>query len=118
MMCFDCNLSSLNSLKCISVNNQEFNVNSSVLAPFSFSIKTRKCSCSGISINDPSAKLCVPGVVKNLKVRPFNVMSRNNETTHTEWQETCKCKCRLHASVCDNKQRCDEITCRDVNAKN
>ena len=100
------------------MNNQEFNVNSGVLAPFSFSIKTRKCSCSGISINDPSAKLCVPGVVKNLKVRPFNVMSRNNETTHTEWQETCKCKCRLHASVCDNKQRCDESTCRDVNAKN
>ena len=23
----------------------------------------------------------------------------------TEWHETCKCKHRLHASVCNNKQR-------------
>ena len=22
-----------------------------------------------------------------------------------EWHETCKCKCRLDASVCNNKQR-------------
>ena len=24
---------------------------------------------------------------------------------HIEWHETCKCKCRLDASVCNNKQR-------------
>ena len=23
----------------------------------------------------------------------------------TEWHETCKCKCRLDASACNNKQR-------------
>ena len=32
-------------------------------------------------------------------------MSRTNETKHIEWHETCKCKCRLDASVCNNKQR-------------
>ena len=32
-------------------------------------------------------------------------MSRTNETRHIKWHETCKCKCRLDASVCDNKQR-------------
>ena len=32
-------------------------------------------------------------------------MSRTNEITHIEWHETCKCKCRLDASVYDHKQR-------------
>ena len=32
-------------------------------------------------------------------------MSRTNETRHTKCHETCKCKCTLDASVCNNKQR-------------
>ena len=39
-------------------------------------------------------------------------MSRTNETRHTEWHETCKCKCRLDTSVCNNKQRWNEDKCR------
>ena len=35
-------------------------------------------------------------------------MSRTNETRH----KTCKCKCRLDASVCNNKQRWNEDKCR------
>ena len=31
-------------------------------------------------------------------------MSRTNETRFTEWHETCKCKCRLDAIVCNSKQ--------------
>ena len=33
-------------------------------------------------------------------------MSRTNETRHIEWHKTCKCKYRLDASTCNNKQRC------------
>ena len=47
---------------------------------------------------------CVPNVVKSLNVKVFNLMSRTNETRHIKWHETCKCKCRLDASVCNNKQ--------------
>ena len=32
-------------------------------------------------------------------------MSRTNETRFIEWHETYKCKCRLDAIVCNNKQR-------------
>ena len=39
-------------------------------------------------------------------------MSRTNETRHVEWNETCKCKCRLDGSVCNNKQRWNEDKCR------
>ena len=39
-------------------------------------------------------------------------MLRTNETRHVECHETCKCKCRLDASVCNNKQRWNEDKCR------
>ena len=42
---------------------------------------------------------------KNLNAKVFNLMSRANETRHIKWHETCKCKCRLDSSVCNNKQR-------------
>ena len=64
-------LSSVNSLSCISMNNQEckvrpqiVNVNSNTPAFFPFSIKTSKCSGSCNNINDPYAKMCVPVVKK------------------------------------------------------
>ena len=34
-------------------------------------------------------------------------MSRTNETRLIKWHETCKYKYRLDASVCNNKQRCN-----------
>ena len=75
-----------------------------ILCFFAFSIKISKCSDSCNNINDPYAKFCVTDVVKNLNVRAFNLISRTNETRHVEWHETCKCKCRLNGSVCNNKQ--------------
>ena len=39
-------------------------------------------------------------------------MSRTNETRHIKWHKTCKCKCRLDASVCNNKQRRNKHKCR------
>ena len=45
-------------------------------------------------------------------LKVFNLMSRTSETRHIEWHETCKCKCRLHESVCNNKQRWINDKCR------
>ena len=82
-------LTGVNSLSCISMNNQEckvrpqiVNVNSDEPVFYPFSIKTSKCSGSCNNINNPYAKLCVPDVVKNFKVKVFNLMSRTNETRH------------------------------------
>ena len=112
MMFFGSNLSSVNPLECVSMNNQEckvraeiVHVNSNKPVFYPFSIKTSKCSGSCNNINDPYAKLCVPDVVKNINIKVVNLMSRTNETRHVKWHETCKCKCRLDASVCNNKQR-------------
>ena len=73
------------------MNNQErkrrpqvVNVHEDEPVFFPFSIETSKCSGSCNNINQPNAKICVPGVVKNLKVKVFNLMSRTNETRYTE----------------------------------
>ena len=39
-------------------------------------------------------------------------MFRTNETRHIKWHETCKCKCRLDASVCNNKQCWNNDKCQ------
>ena len=64
-------LTSVNALKCVSMNNQEckvrlqiVNVNGDDSVFFPFSIKTSKSSSSCNNINNPCAKLCVPDVVK------------------------------------------------------
>ena len=69
MMFFGCNLSSLNPLECVSMNNQEckvrpeiVNVNSDELVFYPFSIKKSKFSGSCNNISDHYRKLCVPDV--------------------------------------------------------
>ena len=104
-------LVSITSLNCISMKNQECIVRPEIINVYSnepifypFSIKTSKCGGSCNNINNPYAKICVPDVIKDLNVTVFNLMSITSETRHIKWHETCKCKCRLDAGVCNNKQ--------------
>ena len=101
---FSPNVLNVNSLECVSMNNQEckirseiININTNEPMYYPYSIKTNKCkgSCNTI-----------------INVKVFNLMSRTNETRHIEWHKTCKCKCRLDTSVCNNKQRWNEDKCR------
>ena len=95
------------------MNNQEcrirpkiININSKKPSFYPYSILVNKCNGSYNNISDPYAKLCVPDIVKNIiNVKVFDLMSRTNETRHIKWHETSKYKCRLDASVCNNKQR-------------
>ena len=75
------------------MNNQEceirseiINVNNNEPVFYPFSIKVNKCSGSCNNISDPM-------------ITVFNLMSFSNQTRHIESHETCKCKCRLDASV-------------------
>ena len=58
------------------------NINSSNPIFYSFSIKVNKCNGNCNNINDPYAKICVPDAIKNLNVKVFNLMSKNNEARH------------------------------------
>ena len=81
------NLLYVNSLECISMNNQEcrarpkiidINNNEPVFYPYSIKVDKFGGSCSNIS--DPNAKLCVSDIIENINVKVFNLMSRINET--------------------------------------
>ena len=97
----------MNSQEC-KTRTKIININNNEPVFYPFSIKVTKCSGSCNNINDPYAKLCVPDVIKNINVSVFDLISFSNQTKHIEWHETCKCKCRLNASVCNNKQRWNE----------
>ena len=99
----------VNSLKFVSINNQEckvrpeiININSHEPSFYPYSVKISKCSGSCDNINDPYARICIPDVVKNINLTVFNLMSRANEAIYKKLHETCKQKCRFDASVCNN----------------
>ena len=105
-------LSSVNSLECILISNQEckistetINVNINEPMFYPYSIKINRCQGSCNTINDPYAKICVPNQIKNTNVKVFSLMSRTNETRHIKWYKTFKCNFRLDASICNNEQR-------------
>ena len=109
----------VNSLQCISMNNQEckarpkiIDVNNNEPVFYPYSIKVSKCSGSCNNINDPYSKLCIPDIIKNINVKVFNLMSRINETRQIIWHETCKCVCRLTSAVCNSMQILNEDKCR------
>ena len=116
---FFVNLPNVNSIKCISVQNQECKLRPKIVDVksnnpifYPLSIKVNKCSSNCNNINNPYAIICVPDTVKDLNVRVFNLMSRTNETRHIKWHETCKWICRLDKIICISKQRWNEDKCR------
>ena len=107
MTFFSFNVSNVNSLECVSMNNKgckirsgTINVNTNEPMFYPCSITINKCKGSCNTINDPYAKLSVPDTIKIINV--FNLTSRTNGKSikHAEGHKTCKCKCRLDASVC------------------
>ena len=67
------NLSNVNSLECVSMNNQEckirteiFNLNTNEPMFYLYNIKINRYKGSCNTINDPYAKICVPDQIKNM----------------------------------------------------
>ena len=71
------------------MNNQEckirtkmINLNTNESMFYSYNIKTNRCKGSCNTINNLYAKICVPGQIKNINVKVFNLLSRTSETRH------------------------------------
>ena len=114
MMFLGYNVLNVNPVICVSMNNQECKIRTKIIdiSNNPYCIKVNKCNGRSNNINDSCAKLCVPNVAKSIYVKVLDLISRTNETRHTELHETCKCKCRLDTSLCKSKQRCDNKKCR------
>ena len=106
------------ALNCVSMNNQEckvrpkiVDINSNNPMIYPFGIKVNKCSGNCNNINNPYAKICVPDTVKDLNIRVFNLMSRNNETRHIEWHKTCN-MCDKCDKSCNIGEYLDYSSCK------
>ena len=71
----------MNSQEC-KVRPKIINVNSNEPSFYPYSVKISKCSGSCNNINHPYAKLCVPDVSKNMKVKVFNLIPRTDKTRY------------------------------------
>ena len=94
---FSCNVLNVNSLECVSMNNQEckirsetINVNTDEPMFYPYGIKINKCKDTCNTINDPYFKLCVSNTIIYINVKVFNLISITNETRHIEWHKNCK----------------------------
>ena len=81
---FSYNVLNVNSLKCVSMNNQECKIRSEIITVntnepifYPYSITINKCKGSCNTINNPYAKLCVPDTIKNVNVKVFDLMVKN-----------------------------------------
>ena len=109
-------VSTTNSLKCISLKNQECKVREVVVKSehmsFSYDIKVNRCSGNCNNITSPYAIVCVPNIIKNVTVKMFDLMTLTNKAKQVTFREICKFICRLDQIVCNNKQRWNKNKCR------
>ena len=109
------------TLECVSIINRKsmpilkiLDVNEGVGEAlfYPYNVLVNKCSRSCDTINNPMAKLCVPGIVKRVNMQVYNFLMRLNETRSVLWRESCKCVCKLNSSVCNNKQIWNSDACK------
>ena len=119
MTFFSFNVLSVNSLECVSMNNQQCKIKSKIINTnnnepvfYAFSIRVNKWSGSCNNINDLYARLCVPDVVKNMNLKAFNLISWSNQSKQIKWHEKCNCEFKLSSSACNCKERWNKDKCR------
>ena len=109
-------ISTVNSLKCISLKNQECKVREVVVKSehmtCPYDIKVNRCSGNCNNITNPYAKVCAPDIIKNVTVKIFVLMTLTNKTKQVIFRESYKCICKLDPIVCSKIQRFTEDKCR------
>ena len=97
------NLSNVNSLECVSMNNQECKIRTEIIylntnEPmfYPYGIKINRCKGSFNTINDPYAKVSVPDQIKNTNGFIWN-------------PSNCECECD---KSCDIGEYLDYENCR------
>ena len=87
----------VNALECALVINQKcmprpkiLDVNEAISEAlfYPYNVLVNKCSGSCDTINNPMAKLCVPGIVKRVNMQVYNFLMNLNETRNVLWQES------------------------------
>ena len=92
--------STLTSKSCMFFKNQECKVRKVIAdndyMTFPYKIKVGKCLGSCNDVENPYFKVCLPDVVKNISVKCFDLISRNNVFRNVSFHKSCKCGCLLN----------------------
>ena len=109
-------ISTVKSLKCISLKNQKCKVREVIVdnnyITYPYSIKVNRCNGNCNNITNPYSRFCVPDIVKNVILKIFDIMTLTNKTKQIIIHESCKFICRLDPIVCSNKQKWNKNKCR------
>ena len=101
---------------CLFLKNQECKVRKVIIdndyMTFSYKIKVDKCVGSCNDVENPYFKVCLPGSVKHISVKVFDLISRRNALKNITFHESCKCDCSLDEKVFNNKQKWNKDKCR------
>ena len=62
---------------------------------FPYKIGVNRCIGSCNDKNNPYFKLCLPGSIKNISVKSFDLMSKKKFLTNISFHQSCKCGCLL-----------------------
>ena len=100
------NIIKTKALECVPVVNQKcmprpkiLDVNEGIGEAlfYPYSVQVNKCSGSCNTLDNPMAKLCVPGIVKRVNMQVYNFLMRFNSSACNNKQiwnsDTCRCDC-------------------------
>ena len=59
--------------------------------------------------NKPYFKICLPDSIKNITVKPLDLISREFVLKNIGFHKSCKCGCSLDERVCNNLQKSQKI---------
>ena len=79
---------------------------------FPYKIEVDKCVGSCNDLNNPYFKVCLSDVVKNVRVKRFDLISKKNILRNISFHQSCECGCLLDKKVCNNKQTWKKDKCR------
>ena len=109
-------ISTVNSLKCISLKNQECKAREVIVdkkcMTYPYSINVNRCNDSCNNVTNPYSRVCVPDITKNVTLKIFDLMTLTNKAKQVIIHESCKCIFRLDPIVCSNKQKWNKNKCR------
>ena len=109
-------ISTVNSLKFISLKNQKCKVRKVIVdnkyKTYPYSVKINRCNGNCNNISNPYSRVCIPDITKNVTLKIFDLMTLTNKTKQIIIHESRKCICRLDAIVCSNKQKWNKNKCR------
>ena len=102
-------ISTVASLKCISLKNQECKVREVIVdnkyMTYPYNIKVNRCNGNCNNVANPFSRSCVPDITKNVTLKIFDLMTLTNKSKQIIIHGSCKCICRLGPIVCSNKQK-------------